>query len=80
MWIWPDLQLFGCVAGEKRGIRNQCLYAFLKIRRPLLAAVGVLEQTTSDAIHHLLSTLAHSVQTLDILLSTTLLLSSTFAL
>ena len=26
MWIWPGLQLFGCVAGEKRGVRKQCLY------------------------------------------------------
>ena len=31
MWIWPGLQLFGCVTGEKRGIRNQCLYEIEEI-------------------------------------------------
>ena len=31
MWIWPGLELFGRVAGEKRGIRNQCLYEIEKI-------------------------------------------------
>ena len=31
MWIWPGLQLFGCVAGERKGIRNQCLYEIEKI-------------------------------------------------
>ena len=32
MWIWPGLLLFGCAAGEKRGIRNQCLYEIEKIK------------------------------------------------
>ena len=31
MWIWPGLEMFGCVAGERRGIRNQCLYEIEKI-------------------------------------------------
>jgi hypothetical protein len=26
MLIWPGLELFGCVAVEKKGIRNGCLY------------------------------------------------------
>jgi len=26
MFLWPGLQLFGCLAGEKKGVRNQCLY------------------------------------------------------
>ena len=31
MFLWPGLQLFGCVAGEKRGVRNQCLYTIKEL-------------------------------------------------
>ena len=31
MYIWPGLEMFGCVAREKRGIRYQCLYEIEKI-------------------------------------------------
>ena len=32
MFLWPGLQLFGCIAGEKRGVRNQCLYTIKELR------------------------------------------------
>jgi hypothetical protein len=31
MFLWPGLQLFGCLAGEKKGVRNQCLYTVKEV-------------------------------------------------
>ena len=40
MWLWPGINLLGCMSGVKKGIRNNVLYTIFKIEDDTVTVKG----------------------------------------
>ena len=53
MWVWPGLDLLGCVLLEKHGIRNAVAYTIDSLDENTVKLVGGIELSHEDTVHML---------------------------
>ena len=53
MWIWPGIELLGCVPIEKHGIRNGVMYTVESIKNTTVTLEGGIELSSEDTVRML---------------------------